>query len=174
MVKEKTCFKSMNNSTCVDLLISNKEKCFKSAASIDTGLSDFHKMVLVVLVVLKKKFEKAKPKVIIYRDNRHFDGNSFRCALRFQLSKISTHSYSSFEKVFLETLNDHAPLKQKTIRANHVPYMTKTLRKAMMHRSQLETKYRKQPTKPSVTENKRIFAADYIKKNGRNIIHILI
>ena len=37
-------------------------------------------------------------------------------------------------------------MKQKTIRANHVPYMTKTLRKAMMHRSQLETKYRKQPT----------------------------
>ena len=48
--------------------------------------------------------------------------------------------------MFLETLNDHAPLKQKTIRANHAPYVTKTLRKAMMHRSQLETKYRKQPT----------------------------
>ena len=118
MVKEKTCFKSINNPTCVDLLISNKEKCFKSATTIDTGLSDFHKMVLVVL---KKKFEKAKPKVISYRDYRHFDGNSFRCALRFELSKISTHSYSSFEKVFLETLNDHARLKQKTIRANHPP-----------------------------------------------------
>ena len=52
--------------------------------------------------------------------------------------------------------------------------MTKTLWKAMMHRSQLETKYRKQPAKPSVTENKRIFAVNYIKKNGRNIIHILI
>ena len=142
MVKEKTCFKGINNPKCVDLLILNKEKCFKSATTIDTGLSDFHKMVLVVL---KKKFEKAKPKVISYRDYRHFDGNSFRCALRFELSKISTHSYSSFEKVFLETLNDHAPLKQKTIRANHAPYMTKTLRKAMMHRSQLETKYRKQP-----------------------------
>ena len=48
--------------------------------------------------------------------------------------------------MFLETLNDHAPLKQKTIRANHAPFMTKTLRKAMVHRSQLETKYRKQPT----------------------------
>ena len=171
MVKEKTCFKSMNNPTCVDLLISNKEKCFKSAATIDTGLSDFHKMVLVVL---KKKFERAKPKVISYRDYRHFDGNSFRCALRFDLSKISTHSYSSFEKVFLETLNDHAPLKQKKQSVPITPlYMTKILRKAMMHRSQLETKYRKQPTKSSVTENKRIFAANYIKKNGRNI-YILI
>ena len=119
-------------------MISNKEKCFKSATTNDTGLSDFDKMVLVVL---KKKIEKAK-----YRDYRNFDGNYFRCALRLELSKISTHSYSSFEKVFLETLNDHAPLKQKTIRANHALYMMKTLRKAMMHRSQLETKYRKQPT----------------------------
>ena len=106
-------------------------------------MSDFHK---IVLVALKKKFEKAKPKVIKYRDYGHFDGNFFRCALRFELSKILTHSYSSFKKVFIETLNDHAPLKQKTVCANHVPYTTKTLRKAMMHRSQLETKYRKQPT----------------------------
>ena len=89
MVKEKTCFKSMNNPTCVDLLISNKEKCFKSATSIDK----------MVPAVLKKKIEKAKPKVISYRDYRHFDGNSFRCALRFELSKISTHSYSSFKSV---------------------------------------------------------------------------
>ena len=108
MVKEKTCFKNINNPTCVDLLISNKQKCFKSATTIDTGLSDFHKMALVVL---KKKSERAKPRVISYRDYRHFDGNSFRYARRFKMSKISTHSYSSLEKVFLETLNYHAPLK---------------------------------------------------------------
>ena len=101
---------------------------------------------LTVLVVLKKKFERAKPKVIVYRDYRHFDGNFFTYALRLELSKIST-SYSSLEKVFLETPNDHAPLNQKTISANHALYMTtKPFRKAMMHRSQLETKYRKQPT----------------------------
>ena len=35
MVKEKTCLKSMNNPICVDLLISNKEKYFKSATTID-------------------------------------------------------------------------------------------------------------------------------------------
>ena len=34
VVKEKTCFKSMKNPTCVDLLISNKEKCFKSATEL--------------------------------------------------------------------------------------------------------------------------------------------
>ena len=140
MVKEKTCFKSinnpLNNPTSVDLLISNKEKGFKSATTIDTELSDFHK---IVPVVLKKKFEKRKPNMISYRDYRHFVGNSFRCPLRFEMSKISTHSYSPFEKPFLETLQGHAPLKQKTIRANHSFYMAKTLRKTMMHRSSISS-----------------------------------
>ena len=62
---------------------------------------------------------------------------------RLRYRHIPTHPSKRY---FLETLNDHAPLKQKTIRANHAAYLTKTLRKAMMNRSQLETKYRKQPT----------------------------
>ena len=43
-------------------------------------------------------------------------------------------------------LNKHAPLKKKLLRANHAPYITKTLRKAIMRRSQLETKYLKSKT----------------------------
>ena len=35
----------------------------------------------------------------------------------------------------------HAPLRKKFLRANHAPYITKTLRKVIMRRSQLETKY---------------------------------
>ena len=49
--------------------------------------------------------------------------------------------YETFEKEFLKVLNKHAPLKKKFIRANHVPYMTKNLCKAIMKRSQLENKY---------------------------------
>ena len=49
----------------VSIYWSQIKKCFKSATTIDTGLSYFHKMALVVL---KKKFEKPKPKVISYRD----------------------------------------------------------------------------------------------------------
>ena len=152
MVNEKTCFKSMNNLTCVDLLIPNKEKCLKSATSIDTRLSDFHKMVLVVF---KKNFETAKPKVISYRD---LDGSSFRSVLRFGLSKISTHSYSSFEKVFLETLNDHAPLKQKTIRANHALYMEKLLGKQWCTEANWKQNIENNQriSTPSITENKRL------------------
>ena len=44
-------------------------------------------------------------------------------------------------------LNKHALLRKKFLRANHAPYITKTLRKAIMRRSQLETKYLKTKTR---------------------------
>ena len=48
-----------------------------------------------------------------------------------------TDKYETFEKEFLEVLNNHASLKKKFIRVNHAPYMTKNLRKAIMECSQL-------------------------------------
>ena len=50
-------------------------------------------------------------------------------------------TYKNFENIFLKTLEHHAPLKKKIVRANNVPYMTKTLRKAIMRRSALENKF---------------------------------
>ena len=43
-------------------------------------------------------------------------------------------------------LNKHAPLRKKFLRVNHAPYITKTLRETILHRSQLETKYLKTKT----------------------------
>ena len=43
-------------------------------------------------------------------------------------------------------LERHAPMKKKVLRANHKPYMTKALRKAIMRRSTLKTKYLKTKT----------------------------
>ena len=42
--------------------------------------------------------------------------------------------YGAFDTVVTDTLNRHAPLKTKYLRANDGPFMTKALRKAMMHR----------------------------------------
>ena len=61
--------------------------------------------------------------------------------------------YSSFENMFLSTLNLHAPQKKKTIRGNHAPYMNKNVRKAIMRRNQLFTKW----TKSGKEEDEAIF-----------------
>ena len=63
----------------------------------------------------------------------------------------------------MEVLNTHAPIKRKLLRANHVPYMTKALRKAIMKRSELENKYVKNKTNENLlsilfTSAKNIYA----------------
>ena len=54
-----------------------------------------------------------------------------------------------FYKTFITTLDKHAPLKKRLVRANEVPYMTKKLRKAISNRSRLENKYQRLRTTES-------------------------
>ena len=61
------------------------------------------------------------------------------------------NNYSPFENIVLDTLNRHAPMKKKLLRGFHAPYVTKTLRKAIMKRSNLQTKYFKGATKLHLT-----------------------
>ena len=89
--------------------------------------------------VQKYTFVKAKPRVIHYRCYKEFDNISFRNELRARLSV--TADYDEFNKVYLQVLNNHAPMKSKTGRANHAPYMA--LWKTIMRRSYLEGKYYK-------------------------------
>ena len=136
LVKKYTCFKSVDNPSCVDLLITNNYRSFQHTNVFSTGLSDFHKMAITVL---KTKFEKSKPKTVLYRDYKKFNEIDFRNDLTKFLSLCI--SYDSFEKIFMEVLELHAPLKTKLLRANEAPYMTKALKKAIMKRTELESKY---------------------------------
>ena len=61
--------------------------------------------------------------------------------------------YIDFENIFMESLENHAPLKKKVIRANQATYMTKTLMKAIMKRSNIENKLYKNP----FTENNKAY-----------------
>ena len=69
----------------------------------------------------------------------------------------------------MSVLDEHAPVKQKTIRANHAPYMTKALRKAIMKRSELRTKYYKNPTDFNLQKFKkhRNFCSKLYKKERK-------
>ena len=105
----------------------------------------------MILTVLKTTFKKLKAKEIVYRNFKQFDMNKFKNDIRERLRSVN--NYETFESEFLNVLNIHAPLKKKVIRANHVPYMTKSLRKAIMKRSQLESKY----LRNSTVENMKIY-----------------
>ena len=63
--------------------------------------------------------------------------------------------FESFHFAFKVTLNKLAPLKQKLIRNNNQPFMTKTLRKAIMKRSKLRNKFNKERNIENWSEYKR-------------------
>ena len=96
-----------------------------------------------------------------YRDYKKFDKGLFKTDLKAALSS-GCGTYQEFENIFLSTLNLHAPFKKKFIRANHAPYMTKSLRKAIMRRSQLLTKYRKSKDKSDHARYKK--QRNYVSK----------
>ena len=146
LVREKTCFKNIDS--CIDLFLTNSPLSFQNTTTVTTGLSDFHKMAVTVM---KTTFPKAQPKIIYYRDYKNFDLYNFRTDLREQLSKVVEKDYFHFELTFLRVLEAHAPMKKKVLRANDKPYMTKALRKAIMRRSTLKSKYLKNKSDESQT-----------------------
>ena len=64
LVKEPTCFKNPDNPSCIDLFLTNRPRSFQNTLTIETGISDFHKMVITVMKVF---YKKQKPKIIQYR-----------------------------------------------------------------------------------------------------------
>ena len=138
LVKEKTCFKSLTNPSCIDLFITNSHQSFQHTTTLTTGLSDFHKMVVTFM---KTTFPKAKPQIIQYRDQKNFVLENFKVELDRKLKTNEINTYSQFHGIYLDVLEQHAPMKKKVYRANHKPYMTKDVRKAIMRKSALKNKY---------------------------------
>ena len=141
IVKDKTCFKNALNPSCIDLFLTNTPHCFQNTGTINTGLSDFYRMILTVH---KTTFRKAQPTVIQYRCYKKYNDDLFRNELELKLSK--SIDCKTYQDLYMEVLNRHTPLKKKTVRANQVPYMTRTLRKGIVMRSKLENSFLKNST----------------------------
>ena len=111
----------------------------------ETGISDFHKMVITVMNVF---YKKQKPKIIQYRSCKNLDNQVFQRELNSELLKIDSNNaeLSEFTEMFLSILDKHTPKKQKFIRANNSNFVTKNLRKAIMKRLKLRNKYLRERT----------------------------
>ena len=109
LVHEPTCFKNIDNPSCIDLILTNKS--FQITSVIDTGLSDFHKLTLTTM---KASFQKQEPKVLKYRNYKCFDNGSFRNDLLHELCKIgfSNISCEQFGSLFMTTY-------ERYVRANN-------------------------------------------------------
>ena len=99
-MKEETRFKSVSSSSYIDLFLTKQIFSFKY--SLATGLSNFQKLVLIVLKKNQRKLAAVITKTLIQIS---FIMNSII------LYNLITVTCGKFNKVFLEILNKHSPLK---------------------------------------------------------------
>ena len=125
LVIDSSCFKS-NKGTLIGLMLTNKPKSFYKSHSFVTGLSDCHRLIVSIL---RSSFQKLPPKFVIYRSQKNFHESNFLRDLdskliQEELYKSCDDPYPKISEIFSEVLNYHAPLKQKSVRRNHAPFMT--------------------------------------------------
>ena len=73
LIKSNTCFKGKGS--CIDLFLTNRKYSFKFSGSYETGISDHHRRIYTVL---KFCFNNAEPKLLNYRDFKHFLQENFK------------------------------------------------------------------------------------------------
>ena len=137
--------------------------------TIETGISDFHKMVMTVL---KLFYEKQKPKIIHYRNYKTFNANLFKEELNNELLNIDINNSElvEFTHTVLSVLDKHATIKRKYIHANNSAFMTKELRIAIMQKSKLRQKFLKERTNDSkhLYSRQRNLCVSLLRKTKRD------
>ena len=167
LIIEPTCYKNVDKTTSIDHILTNHARCFQQSGIHETGLSDFHKLTFTVL---KMFYAKQKPRIIKYRDYKNFNNITFRMDLlkELSLSKLKKGDFDKFTFIVNNLLESHAPMKEKYIRRNQAPVMNKSVRKAIMVRTQLFNKFRKENSfiNELAYKRQRNFCAKFIKKTN--------
>ena len=112
IVKNKTCFKSIENPSCVDLIVTDKPGNFHHANVFETGILHHHKLVTTVS---KAKFTKVSSKYVHYHNYKTFNEQDVKLELRSKLEvNVVDANDETFHNVYLNVLNKHAPIKTKS------------------------------------------------------------
>ena len=111
MLNEPTCFKNPDKPSCIDLILTNCPRSFQNSCVIETGLSDFQKLVATVM---KATYKKSQPKIITYRSYKYLNGDSFREALpQIECNgKICDENFKDFTSSCNIILNEQGPQKK--------------------------------------------------------------
>ena len=75
LINEPTCYKNPKNPSSIDMILTNRKHSFENSTTVETGLSDHHRMIITMM---KGKFKKKDPKIINFRCYKNFDDNLFR------------------------------------------------------------------------------------------------
>ena len=129
--------------TLLDLILTSNKNKILSSGVVDVQISD-HSLVYAVLRLSAPRLRSRK---ICLRSLKNFDSNVFLEDLHnvpFHIMDIFDDVDDKlfvFESLYLDIVNEHAPLKNFHVRGNQVPFMTEQWRKAIRHRNKLWKKF---------------------------------
>ena len=139
LFKVPTCYMNLQDPSQIDLILTNNSLTI----AIETGLFNFHKMIVTVT---KTTFQKLDPKITHDRDYRKYCDYSFREDLLSTLVMENvnlSYDLQEFIDICMKPLDIFAPRKKKCSRGSNMPFLNKLLSSAHMKRTRLRNCYLK-------------------------------
>lgn len=131
------------SSTLLDHFITNEPQNISASGVIEIGISDHY----LIYGVRKFPTFRGNPKYIENRNMKNYDANLFKHDLKnvnwdlLWISDDPNDMVYTWENLFLEVLDIHAPLRKRRVRNKPSPWLTPEIRKLMYHRDYLKKKY---------------------------------
>ena len=176
LVKDKTCFKNLLKPSCIDLT-TNRPKSFQNSVTVETRLSDFHKMTLTVMKVF---YKKQKPNIVTYRNYKHFSNEAFMFDLKNSIIQMNSENndleFDRFKTALDEAIQRHAPIKKRYVRGNQAPFINKKINKEIMKRSRLRNKFlnTKSDIDSKAYNKQRRLSVSLIRSGKKNFLSLRI
>ena len=90
---------------------------------------------ILIATALRSQLVTGNAKTKFYRNYNSLDVKLFKAKFDQNLKSNNRVNFSDFQNALTTVLHKHAPIKKKILRFNNSLFMSKALRKAVMHRS---------------------------------------
>ena len=99
LISKSTSYKNPDNSSCIDLILTNCPNYFQNSSTFETGLSDFHKLILTLF---KSEIPQQRPNIISYR--KRFDSQIFQSLISKKMEENTSMDFEAFKRTIVNTL----------------------------------------------------------------------
>ena len=146
LVKKAPCFTKNAPQSLIDVILTNRPTLLCHVTNVACGISDWHNLISVVIKGAAPPAAKRKIKCRIYKN---FDEEAFNDAvgvIPFHVAyvfKDINDIYWAHECLLKDVLDEHAPVRERTLRTKQCPFMNSRLRKAAFKKAQLFNKFNK-------------------------------
>ncbi|CAB3993600.1 Hypothetical predicted protein, partial [Paramuricea clavata] len=129
-----------NSSSLIDLILThiNDDKTLE-AGVVDLGISDHS----LVYICRKISIPKEPPKIVFTRQFKNYNSHQFKEELSYYTNLDPTSNdpnvlWNEFKNNFLTIAEKHAPVRQRRVKSEHKPWLTKEIKRLMHHRDYLK------------------------------------